>query len=98
MGGTLNLDGVTLTLDGGTRPPASPLQFKYWSYRFQDIAALNYKFFSYFTVDVCQYCDRSLTFGKLAYIYWKAANLQCWAPQVFFKFSDRNSATEFQFS
>ena len=30
-GGTLNLDGGTLTLDGGTRPPASTLQFKYWS-------------------------------------------------------------------
>ena len=27
--GTLNLDGGMLTLDGGTHPPASPLQFKY---------------------------------------------------------------------
>ena len=32
MGGGLNLDGGTLTLDGRTRTPASPLQFKYWLY------------------------------------------------------------------
>ena len=25
-----NLDGGKLTLDEGTRPPASPLQFKFW--------------------------------------------------------------------
>ena len=30
MGGTLNLDEGTLTIDGGTRPPAPLLQFKYW--------------------------------------------------------------------
>ena len=23
---------------------------------------------------VCDYCDRRLTFGKLAYVFWKAAN------------------------
>ena len=32
LGDTLNLDGGTLTLHRGTRPPAFPLQFKYWFY------------------------------------------------------------------
>ena len=39
------------------------------SYRFQDISAQNQQFSSYFSVAFCQYRDRRLTFGKLAYIY-----------------------------